>query len=903
MVDFDVVVLGGGAVGLSAARFASTLGAQVACVEQFDFFTDAGSSGGQSRMWRVLHSDLELAQMALATKPLWKELEKDSGMSLIDETGILWFGEENADTTEGQISGAVKVLESLSLPYEPLTAVDIRDKYPFKNIPANYSGVFQADAGVVKVKDVLLSLHSLCTKQKVELISRCVAKQIRSNPDGVTLSCDLWNGYGFEDFEISAKKVILCPGPFVNKATQLLNFGLKMDIWDWTSAYFEVERKDYPMWFLFQAPRGDDPGLYYGFPESEWEQPGRIRVCPAFSTRKIHHPDQRINSADTIDLAFTKEFIRNHCVGANPNPSMISNCLIAMTPDEDPILDYAPTYVPNNQNIILYCGGWGFKYVPMFGQLCAQLALDQTPTVGINRFSISRPNVLDLDSQYRHFINSGLGRITSKKKVLIAGAGIAGLVAGSLLKDAGHEVQIVESSERVGGRIRTIRDPFKDGSHAEVGAMRIPVGHSLINFYLKKFNLETHTFLNADPNDRDYIYTNGNLVRRRDYNQFPSKLGYPVLPNELNETAESLLEKAIRPIIEYINANPEKNWPTVIEKYDSYSVGSFLKCQTLYSDTAIEMLGVLLNEEALFNTSLIEMIRDQLEIGRNNAYVQITAGMDTLTNCFLSSLKPSVQLNARIRKISQIPDGTVQFLTDSQTFSGDRAIVTLPFTSLRFVETEPQFSHRKRKAIRALNYDVSTKIFLQFSERFWEKNDGIKGGCTTTDTALRFVYYPSTDLGSDGAGIVLASYTWSDDSQRWTSLSHELRIEESLKLLTQIHGPEVREKFVTGYSYSWLLDPDSKGAFALFEPGQETELLPYIATPEGVVHFAGEHTSLRHGWIEGAIESGVRAAKEVFDALQTQPRIYAKSAYIVERSPSWRPTTFEEQIPFVPRKL
>jgi len=57
--------------------------------------------------------------------------------------------------------------------------------------------------------------------------------------------------------------------------------------------------------------------------------------------------------------------------------------------------------------------------------------------------------------------------------------------------------------------------------------------------------------------------------------------------------------------------------------------------------------------------------------------------------------------------------------------------------------------------------------------------------------------------------------------------------------------------------------PYSGGAFTMMKPNQVTELSPYIALPEGRVHFASEHPSTHHGWIQGAIESGIRAAHEV----------------------------------------
>jgi monoamine oxidase len=113
--------------------------------------------------------------------------------------------------------------------------------------------------------------------------------------------------------------------------------------------------------------------------------------------------------------------------------------------------------------------------------------------------------------------------------------------------------------------------------------------------------------------------------------------------------------------------------------------------------------------------------------------------------------------------------------------------------------------------------------------------------------------------------VLLASYTWSEDAQRWGSLPPDERIAQALENVAQIH-PQVVDCFEVGASWMWHDDPYAGGAFALFEPSQQGLLHEHIIAPEGRVHFAGEHASLAHAWIQGAIESGLRAAREIHDA-------------------------------------
>jgi monoamine oxidase len=113
--------------------------------------------------------------------------------------------------------------------------------------------------------------------------------------------------------------------------------------------------------------------------------------------------------------------------------------------------------------------------------------------------------------------------------------------------------------------------------------------------------------------------------------------------------------------------------------------------------------------------------------------------------------------------------------------------------------------------------------------------------------------------------VLLASYTWAEDAQRWGSLAPGDRIAQAIENVSQIH-PQIKAEFEVGASKMWHDDEFAGGAFALFEPGQQTSLYQHIVAPEGRFHFAGEHASLAHAWIQGAIESGLRAAHEVHAA-------------------------------------
>lgn len=443
------------------------------------------------------------------------------------------------------------------------------------------------------------------------------------------------------------------------------------------------------------------------------------------------------------------------------------------------------------------------------------------------------------------------------KKVIIVGAGLAGLAAGYELKRGGHNPVILEAQQRVGGRVYTLRDPFTEGLYAEVGAMRIPRAHKLTMEYIEKFGLKTNDFTMDNPNA--YYYMGGNKVRASEANANPALLGFDVSDEEKGKTSGQMYMRAIQPLIDLLEKNGDSAWDEIVAKYDQYSTREFLEVNS-WSEGMIEMFGLLANQESVMNSSFLELFREDSGNYYTNM-VAIQGGTDRLPHAFLPELKKDIRFGAKMIAMDQSPsDVTIHYQTSAGRFSetGDYAIVTVPFPVLRHVEVLKPFHRAKQRAIRQLHYDASAKILFQCKRRFWEEDDGIFGGGTMTDLPIRNMYYP--DYGREtGRGIILASYTWSEDAQRWGSLSPEDRITQALDDVAEIH-PQITKEFEVGTSWMWHDDDFAGGAFALFDPGQQTLLHDEIVKPEGRIHFAGEHASLYHAWIQGAFESGLRAA-------------------------------------------
>ena len=448
-----------------------------------------------------------------------------------------------------------------------------------------------------------------------------------------------------------------------------------------------------------------------------------------------------------------------------------------------------------------------------------------------------------------------------QKRVLVLGGGIAGLVAALELTDLGHDPLILEAQNRIGGRIHTLRC-FADDLYAEAGAMRIPRAHDLTLALCERFGLELRPFVMDSP--EGLVHVGGQRMTAAEATADPDRLGFEVTEHERGRPCAELWEAAISEERALLDDDRDAGWEEIVRRWDQHSLYDFLKAKG-FSPGAIEMYGVMNFLEADMHNAAVEVLREDL----GGAYVdmqEIVGGSDLLPRALARALSDRIRYGAEVHAIEQSPEEvTVHFKTEAGRYSetADYAICTLPFSVLRQVEVLTPFTHDKQKAIRQLNYAASTKILFQVRERIWEQ-EGIVGGATCTDLPVRRLNYPTPDP-STPRGVLLASYTWSQDAARWGAMDEETRLEEALADVERIH-PRIREVYECGASYAWYDDRYANGAFALFDPGQQGELYAAITAPEGRIRFAGEHCSLFHAWIQGSIESAQRAAREIADA-------------------------------------
>ena len=196
-----------------------------------------------------------------------------------------------------------------------------------------------------------------------------------------------------------------------------------------------------------------------------------------------------------------------------------------------------------------------------------------------------------------------------------------------------------------------------------------------------------------------------------------------------------------------------------------------------------------------------------------------------------------------------------------QIVTGDRLVCAIPLTLLRRIKIAPRFSPEKQKAIEQTPYNSVARVFLQSRKRFWI-DEGTSGRATTDLPVMKLRH---TTLIQDGTRGILNSYTEGEQARRVMAMGEDERLQFTLGQIEQIY-PGMRENYEGGRSKCWDEDEWARGAYSLFSAGQMSSLLPHLARPEGRVHFAGEHISVWTGLMQGALESGTRAAREVDEA-------------------------------------
>ncbi|KAG0694127.1 hypothetical protein DFH29DRAFT_1073006 [Suillus ampliporus] len=477
----------------------------------------------------------------------------------------------------------------------------------------------------------------------------------------------------------------------------------------------------------------------------------------------------------------------------------------------------------------------------------------------------------------------------------ILGAGVGGLYTALMLDSLGINYEILEASDRTGGRLFTHHfSNDKEYDYYDVGAMRYPlpqkddkgkyqtgimkrlgelIDYSKLNDndFEEPLSSKLIDYYYAAPAGRTFMYFNNQ------HYQVSNTPPPDFHAREMGVESES---------------TPETGWQCM-KRHDAYSLRSYMSFNYVPSDD-LELPRTHLSTNVInwcetfdtstggFDRGLTEGVLEALAFATVGPQVEwkcFRGGSQVLTNYMTEYItghgsKTPIQFNKSVTSISQVGTSAMKVSVrgePSRTYS--HVISTIPLPCLRTIDLAGAgLNVMQRNALRKLEYGPSTKIGIRFESAWWKDRCGIVGGQSFTDLPIRTIVYPSYGVHSNSPSTVLiASYCWTSDAERLGALINtgkeeykEQLKELVLRNLSDVH--DVPYDFLLGefreiFSWDWSNDPLTMGAFAFFGPGDFQDLYTSLTVPNANkrLHIAGEAISTRHAWVVGALDSAWRA--------------------------------------------
>jgi len=435
------------------------------------------------------------------------------------------------------------------------------------------------------------------------------------------------------------------------------------------------------------------------------------------------------------------------------------------------------------------------------------------------------------------------------KAVVVVGAGPAGLTCAYELAQVGHHVTVLEARDRPGGRVWTLRASAPSGPLAEVGATFLPDNHPLPLHYATAFGL--HLVPLPVPGPRPRFFVGGVPVSVHDGSS-PS----PLAP----------LAHAMRAVVERQGGwPPPTDSPGAWEPFDHCSLAEMLRREGL-SDDALSLVSLTLFGnlgEGIETISALAAVRQfALQQGRTRSFV-IAGGNDRLTATFAERLGERVRFRSEVTGLSQDAAGVllrVRGPAGEGEVRADRVVMAVPTPVLARLSVSPAWGEDRAAAIRQQRWTPVTRIFLTVERRFWDP--ACPGLLAASEwPTVRWIVGPPPA----GERDILTAYVMGAAARELAALGPEGRAEWARAEAARVFPEWPEAGSAEASSHCWDQDPFAGGGYPWPAPGDD-RLPEILAAPEGRLHFAGEQTTHHFGWIQGAMESGLRAAREVHAA-------------------------------------
>jgi len=450
--------------------------------------------------------------------------------------------------------------------------------------------------------------------------------------------------------------------------------------------------------------------------------------------------------------------------------------------------------------------------------------------------------------------------------VLVIGGGLAGLSAARSLRHRGHRVRLFEASDRLGGRVWTLRGFLAGGQVSEHGGEFISSEHSAMRGLADRFGLGLENTLRYPAGTRDrYVFGGGR---------------YP-LPAAVADWAE------VFPI--FRAAVHAAGYPTTFDRHtaagralDRMTVDEWIETSlpgglgsrlgALVANSCVGEYGADIDHQSALNVVYLlgfDSRRDFSLAGTDEKF-HVRGGNDQVPAALAAGIPAgAIETGAELVALRRRPSGACVCTFARRGGShfeatADRVVLALPFTMLRRVDlSRAGLSARKLDAIHHLPMGTNAKLHVQFGKRYWY--DLGADGTTYADTGYESCWEATT--AEPGRRGVLVQYTGGRLGRFPGMPAHAparpALVRRFLRQLQPVLPGGAAHWNGRAWLDHWAAHPWTHGSYSYWGPGHYTRFAGYEGVPEGTIHFAGEHTSLNfQGYMEGAVRSGRRAARE-----------------------------------------
>ncbi|MFC6081937.1 flavin monoamine oxidase family protein [Sphaerisporangium aureirubrum] len=471
------------------------------------------------------------------------------------------------------------------------------------------------------------------------------------------------------------------------------------------------------------------------------------------------------------------------------------------------------------------------------------------------------------------------------KKVVVLGAGIAGLATAYELGKAGYDCTVLEALDRVGGRNWTIRGGdrvteldgstqvarFSDGIYFNAGPARLAQWMVTMD-YARELGVELEVFTNS--NAQAYIFNEraGMTAPVRWRTAKADVYGYV---SELLATAADggaldgkLTAQDKERLLSFLGG-----FGAIGNKASGFAYTGGERRGHAVDPGAGEQPGTPLLPVPSLSDVFASGVgqRFSFELGYDQAMLmfQPVGGMDAIPKAFAHAIgKHRISLRSKVTKITDLPHGVEVEYQDktgrTRKITADFCVAAMPPHIL--ARTPHNLGPDVQAALATPTVTSSGKIGLEYKRRWWETDEDIYGGITNTDLDLSVVWYPSYGYGGR-RGLVVGYYHNGANADSYAALPHPEREKRAITQGMKIHGAKYRDELATSVSVAWKLQPHIEGAWVGWP--SRTGAYQLLNKPAGRVHFAGDWLSYMIAWQAGALESARKTVTELHQRVLT----------------------------------